>query len=184
LAELADGLADLAGLVGVQAAGGFVHDQDVGLVQQHLRHAGALAVAFGELLDRLFDDRFQGAAGHHGVDALLQVGAGEAAGASEEFQQAERRHVGVERAVFGQIAEALGGGDPVGGHVQPGDARGAGAGREIAGKDLHGGGLTCAIGAQKGGHLALRDGESDVANGGEVSIEFAEAGGLDHWRTT
>ena len=45
LAELADGLADLARLVGIQSAGGFVHNQDVGFVQQYLRHADALAVA-------------------------------------------------------------------------------------------------------------------------------------------
>ena len=86
LSEFADGLADLAGLVGIEAAGGFVHDQDVRLVQQHLRHAGALAIALGELLNGLLDDGFKRAAGHHGVDALLQVRAGQAPRAPEELQ--------------------------------------------------------------------------------------------------
>ena len=59
LAELADRLADLVDLVRVQAGGGLVEDQHVGLVQEHLGHAHPLAIAARELADRLADHAAQ-----------------------------------------------------------------------------------------------------------------------------
>ena len=48
-------LADFANLVRIEAGGRLVEDQHVGLVQQHLGHADALAEALRQLADRLAD---------------------------------------------------------------------------------------------------------------------------------
>ena len=44
---------------GSRPAGRLVHDQDLGVVQQRLRHRDPLAVALGELADRLVRDRLE-----------------------------------------------------------------------------------------------------------------------------
>ncbi len=49
LADAADGFADFADLIGVEAGGRLVHDQHVRLVQQDLGHADALPKALREL---------------------------------------------------------------------------------------------------------------------------------------
>ena len=56
-------------LVGVETAGGLVHDEDIGLVEQYLRHAHSLPVAFRELEDALFGYAFQVALSNDGVDS-------------------------------------------------------------------------------------------------------------------
>ena len=43
--------ADLAHLVGIESDGGFVEDEDIGIVDEGLGEADALAVALGELAD-------------------------------------------------------------------------------------------------------------------------------------
>ena len=107
---------------GIQPGRRLVEDQHVGLVQQHVGHAHALPVAAGELADGLADHRVQGAQLDHGVDPLALPLAGQAAGVGKEAQQRAGRHVEIERAVFGQIAQPGGAGQAVGGHIVPGDA--------------------------------------------------------------
>mgnify|MGYP003578342677 CR=1 FL=1 len=46
-ASRGDQRADIADLVRIQTRGGLVHNQNVGLVQQNLCHADALAIPFG-----------------------------------------------------------------------------------------------------------------------------------------
>ena len=52
-AQLLDQLSDLHDLVGIESAGGFVQNQYIGIVQNGLREAYALLVAFGEGADLL-----------------------------------------------------------------------------------------------------------------------------------
>jgi hypothetical protein len=47
-----DGAADFADLVGVEAARGPVHDEDVGFVEQHLGHSDPLTVPCGRSFRR------------------------------------------------------------------------------------------------------------------------------------
>ena len=54
-------LAGLDDLLGVEAGGGLVEDQDVGVVDDGLGEADALPVAFGELADQLVADVAEGA---------------------------------------------------------------------------------------------------------------------------
>ena len=66
-------LADFDDLLGVEAGGGLVEDQDIGVVDDGLRQADALAVAFGKLADQLVADVAEGAAVDDFVDAALDI---------------------------------------------------------------------------------------------------------------
>jgi hypothetical protein len=54
--EAADQLAGFDDLLGVETGSGLVENQDLGVVDNRLRQADALAVAFGELADQLSAD--------------------------------------------------------------------------------------------------------------------------------
>ena len=58
-------------LVGIEPVGRLVQDQHVGIVDQRLREAGAMAEALGERVDRLVQHRFEEARLDHAVDRLL-----------------------------------------------------------------------------------------------------------------
>ena len=62
LAQLADQVPHLVLLVRVEAVGGLVQDQHLGIVDQRLREAGAVLVALGQRVDRLVQHRRQEAA--------------------------------------------------------------------------------------------------------------------------
>ncbi len=62
-------IADFDNLLGVEAGGGLVENQHVGIVDDGLRDADALAVAFRKLADQLVAHVAQGAAADHFIDA-------------------------------------------------------------------------------------------------------------------
>ena len=70
-----DQVARLVDLLGIEAGGGLVENQHVGIVNDGLRQADALAVAFGELAEQLVLYIGDGAALADVVDALAQLGA-------------------------------------------------------------------------------------------------------------
>ena len=100
-------LADFDDLLGVEAAGGLVEDQDIGVVDDGLGDADALAVAFGQLADQLVADVAEGAAVDDLVGAALDIGAGDAFELADEGEVLDDLHFGVERRRFGQVADAL-----------------------------------------------------------------------------
>ena len=73
-----DQLAGFEDLVRIEAGGGLVQHQDVGIVQNRLSQADALAVAFGELADFLLADIGDGALLHDLIDAFGHAGLGKA----------------------------------------------------------------------------------------------------------
>ena len=72
LPELADQVAHLVLLVRIEAVGGLVHDQHLGIVDQRLREAGAVPVALGKRVDRLVQHRLEEAQLHYAVHAPLR----------------------------------------------------------------------------------------------------------------
>ena len=64
-----DQVARLIDLLGIEARGRLVEDQHIGIVDDGLRQADALAVAFGELPDQLVSDVGDGAALAGVIDA-------------------------------------------------------------------------------------------------------------------
>ena len=70
-----DQFAGLDDLFGVEAGGGLVEHQHVGVVNDGLRQAHALAVALGELADQLVAHVAERATFGHFVHAALDIGA-------------------------------------------------------------------------------------------------------------
>ena len=99
--------ADFDDLLGVEAGGGLVEDQDVGVVDDRLGEADALPVAFGELADQLVADVADGAAPDHFVDAPVDIGGGDALQLADEGEVLGDLHFGVDRRRFRQVADAL-----------------------------------------------------------------------------
>ena len=164
--------ADFDDLLGVETAGGLVEDQDVGVVDDGLGDADALAVAFGQLADQLGADVAEGAAPDDLVGAALDVGAGDALELADEGEVLDDLHLGVEGRGFGEVADALLDLLRVLQHVEAGDGGLAGGGREEAGEDAHRGGFPGAVGAEEADDLALFHLEGDVVYGDSTCVSL------------
>ena len=149
-------------------------------MQQRLRHRDPLAVALGELADRLVRDGFERALLEHGLDPVPQAAARHPPRLAEEAEEAVRGHVRIERAVLGEIAEVLGRLDPVGLHVDAGDPRRPVRGGHEAGQEPHGGRLARPVGPEERHHLPARDRERDVADRQERAELLGKPSGFDH----
>ena len=99
---------------------------------------------------------------------------------AKKFSRASRRHVGIERAVFRQIAQPGGAGQAVGRHVMAGDKGLSGGRRQVAGEELHRRALAGAVGAEKGDDLALIHAETDILDGRKAAVILREPLGFDH----
>ena len=95
LPELADKIADLRGLVGVEAGQRLVENQDGRLVDERLGQPDALTVPFGEGSDFFADDVAEGGC----LGGLLQTRAGFAAAETSHFghelEVLKHHHLGV-----------------------------------------------------------------------------------------
>ena len=173
-------LAELLDLVGVEARRGLVHDQHLRVVQQGLGQPHPLLVALRELADGLLEHEVEGADLDDRLDAVPERPRGHLAGLAEEAEQLERRHVGVERPVLGQVAEPLRRLDALLPHVEPGDRGAARARREKAGEHAHQGGLAGPVRPQEGHHLPLGNRERRVFDRDEGPVVLAQPVGVDH----
>jgi hypothetical protein len=104
------------------------------------------------------------------------------AGAGQQREPAgePREHVVVEYRLVGQVAHAAHHLGALLEAVEARDARRAAGGPQHAHKHLHGGGLAGAVGAEQAEHLALLDGEREVAHGDEVAVGLGEGTYLHH----
>ncbi|MYK87411.1 MAG: hypothetical protein F4018_03180 [Acidobacteria bacterium] len=177
-----DVLPELADLVRIEPRGRLVHDEHVRIVQQRLRHADALAVPPRQLADGLAGHQLEGAQVDDRVHPLLQERGSHPSRLPEKAQQLERRHVGVHRAVLGQVAETSGRGDPIPPDVVPRDGRLARTRRQVPGQHPHHRGLPGAVRPEEGDDLTLGDGERNVVNRDEGSVVLGEPRRLDHHR--
>ena len=180
-AQMLDVVAKLPDLVRVETGRRLVHDQDVGVVEQRLRQAHALLESLGQPADRLLDHKLQRAQVDDRVDTPLE-GLAELARLAEEGEQLEGSHVRIERAVLRQVSQAPGRLDAMLPHIQPGDGRAAGAGRQIPCQHPHHRGLTRAVGPEEGHNLALGYREGNVAHCDERTEVLAQPLRLDRRR--
>src|SRR5271157_4996566 len=90
LAQVPDQRPNPANLVRIEAAGGLVHDQDLGVMKQRLGHRDPLPIALRKFADRLVGHRIQGTLADDGIDTTVQLGPQEAAGCAEKLEQAQR----------------------------------------------------------------------------------------------
>src|SRR5918996_5823801 len=98
-----------------------------------------------------------------------------------ELQVLKRGHIVIERNGFRQVAHALANFKRLLQNIVPGDRCSSIGGRHISGEDSHGGGLACAVGAEKADDLSLLGVEGQVFNGAARAIIFGESVDLDHW---
>ena len=149
-------------------------------MQQRLGQPHPLLVALRQLADRLLEHQFQRADADDLLDAVRERARGDLARLAEEPQQLQRRHVGVERPVLGQIPEPLRGFDALLPHVEPGNRGTAGARGQEARQHAHQRGLAGPVRPQEGHDLALGDRERHVVHGDERPVVLAKPLRVDH----
>ena len=182
LAQRADQVADLDDLLGVETYRRLVEDDDLGRADESAGDAHALAVALGQVLDDALADVTDA---HHLAD-LTDVGlAGELAALQlvVEAQVLVHRHVQVEGGLLGEVADLLFGVEGISQHVDACHADPSRGGGEVAREDVHGGGLTRAVGPEEADDLALADGEADVVHGAIGAVVLDQMFDLNHDRS-
>jgi hypothetical protein len=103
--ELLADLADVAAALGVDAVGGLVEQDEVGVVHEGLGEADALAHALGVLLDALLGPVLHADEVEELVDALLAVLAGDAGHGAVEIEDLPALEVVGEAVVLGEVAD-------------------------------------------------------------------------------
>ncbi len=167
----------------VQARGGFVEDQHLGVVQQRLRQTDTLfvplrqarAVAIGHVIN-------MGLA-HRALDLRLALGLvhrGRQLQLGDKGQILLHRHVGVQGRRFRQVPDAAFRLDRLRKHIKPGDRRRAIGGRHVPGQHAHGRGFAGSVGSEKSKNFALFHTEADIVNRRKGPVAFREVLDLDH----
>ncbi len=167
-------LAYLVDLFGVQTGGGLIQNQHRRIVDQGLSQGYPLLVPPGKLRDSLFGDRSKSAELHGSVHLLGQLFFGNSLHRADEPDIVIHLHIGIYHGVFRHIPDP-----PL--HIQrpvqqavsvhPGVSV---RGREISGDDPHGGGFSCAVGAQKPQNLPLLDLKADVPYRGGLAVHLGD----------
>src|SRR4029453_6422917 len=103
--QFADQFPELANLIGIQSSRWFIHDENGRIVQDGLCQSDPLALPFGQLPNRSFENLTKLTPFDHFGDASRKARPLEAACPTQELQQLERRHVRIERAVLWKIAD-------------------------------------------------------------------------------
>lgn len=189
--ELEEEVPEFAAGDGVDAGGGFVEEEDLGLVHEGAGHGEALAPAAGEEGGAAVEVGLEVGEGDEFFAAGFEFGAVEAVEASVELEVFEGGEFVVEGEFLGHIAdEAF---DLFGGlfDVEAGDFGGSFGGFEDAAEHADDGGFAGAVGAEEAKDGAFGDVEGDVVDGGEVAEAFGEVMAFDHgdeclaagWRT-
>ena len=178
-AQFLNQVADLDDLLGVQAHGGLVQDQNVRIADQCLGDAHTLAVSFGQVADEAVvhvRDFYQLA---NFIDVLLS-GDFDLVEIIDKIQIILDGHIQIERGQFRQIPDFGFCLDGIVQNFMAVDGDGAGCGGQIAGDDVHGRGFTGAVGAQKTKDFSLIDGEGDIIHGVLFAVLFYEVFYLYH----
>ncbi len=163
-AELADQVADLNDLLGVQTHRRLVQDDDGREPQNGLGQAHPLAVALGQVVNEAALHAVQ--PGH--VDDALDLGGplvlGDVFQPGAEVQVLRHRHVHIHRRLLRQVADALFGLLRLLQDVVAVDDDFALGGGEITGHHVHGGGFASTIWAEKTVDFPFLDGQVQVVH--------------------
>ena len=165
---------------GIETGGRLVEDQDVRIVDDRLRQADALPVAFRQLRAQSVRHVGDSDARHHLPDSLAPPGGRHALDPRHEIQILFDRHVGIERRGFRQVAGPALGFDRLLEHVEPGDHGLAIGRRHVAGQNPHRRRLAGAVRAQEAEDFAALDAKADVVDGGDPAVLLGEVLDLNH----
>ena len=178
--DILDQLADLDDLVGVEARGRLVEDEDGRVVDHGLGQADALAIAFRERVDTFAEHVAEAARVGHLADAPRLFRSRHPAHRRHEGQVVVGDHVVVERRILGHIADALADSERLLAHVHAIDEDGAFGRGQVAGDDLHRRRLAGAVGAEEAEDFALLHLERNGVDGALGAVGLGESAYLDH----
>jgi hypothetical protein len=99
--EALDEVASLVNLLGVEARGGLVENENVRIMDDGLRQADSLAIALGELTEQLVLHVVDVAAARDEIDPLAQRRPGKPLELADKFQILGCAHLGIKRRRFG-----------------------------------------------------------------------------------
>src|SRR5439155_9298867 len=165
-AEPADELADLAHLLGVEADGGLVEDEELGLVEEGLREGETLTHA-GRVGAHFAVDRGAEAGDLEGF-VEVSFGEGLATGEREGLEIVDAGHVRHEAGALDDRADAAQE-RAAGAHALAEEERAAAGGVDEAEDHAQGGGLAGAVRAEQAEDGAGRDLESEVVHGEDIA---------------
>ena len=174
LAEVANQVAHLPDLVGIEADGRLVEDEQVGRVQEGVGQTDPLAVALGERADDAVFHVLERAKLLHIPHAFALAGTGDLLEGGPVIEVLGYPHVGVKRDVFRHVAEVLPGLHRLAEHVEPGNGGAPGSCRHIARKNAHRRRFSSAIGPKKADDLAFFDFEAQIFNRGKARVAFRQ----------
>jgi hypothetical protein len=153
--EVLEQVADLDDLGGVEAAGRLIEDQDIGIVDDGLSDADALAVALGELADQLGADLAERAFADDVIDARFDVALRDALELSDEQEVLDDLHFGVDGGSFREVPDTFFDLHGLLLDVEAGNGSLTRSGRQEACEHAHRGGFAGAIGAEEAHDLAF-----------------------------
>ena len=169
-AKRADQLPDFQNLPGVEANGRLVQNDDLRVAQHRLGDSYPLAVALGQVLHQPVRHVQCPGLDHD----LLQLGGNfllrNALGPGDEAQVLPGRPVQIQRRLLREIPDAAFGLGGILEDVEAVDFHLPGGGGEAAGHDVHGGGFSRAVGAEKPVDLSRFHGKGQIVHGGVPAV--------------
>ncbi len=178
--ELAHEPANLEDLVRIQSAGRLVEDENIGVVDDGLREAGALPIAFGEVIDRPIGHLLEAALLNRPVDVLGTLAGGDTAGLRDELQVLHHVELGVERRALGEVPDIALHGYGVGVDIVPVDGGRARSREVVAGQYPKNGGLSRAVRPEEPEYLPLIHLEAHAPYRLYVSVALCDVGDPYH----
>jgi len=163
----------------IDAVGGFVHDEHIGVLDEDVRDTQALLHALRIGARPAVHGLGHAHAGDQLVDARLQIVAGEAVHRAGHAQVLPARHIGIKAHIIRQIAHKALDLYGVSGAVHAGDGGASGGGLGQAQQHQRGGGLACTVGSQQAEHLALPHGQVQVVHRGQCPVALRQRLGFN-----
>ena len=164
VAEAADQVAHFNDLLGVETNRRLVEDQNFRVADHRLRKADALLVAFGEMADQTVGDAGDPRQFHDLLDLHLALGLWHAFQPGGNLEIFARRELGIQRRLFGQIADAAFGRFGVLENVVAVDGHRAGRCGDVAGDDVHRCRLARTVGAEEAVDLTFVDRKTQIVD--------------------
>ena len=166
-AHLANQSSHFMFLIGIEAVGRLIHNQNLGIVNDRLRETGPMPITFRQRLNALMDelvrentsrsrDRPRVASLRRATRAILP-----------RIQKSQNRHLRIRRRVFGQVTDETFCRYRVVQHVKTADGNFPLGRRNKARNHPHGGGFTGSVRTEESQHFALFNGERNTVYGGD-----------------
>jgi hypothetical protein len=181
-AMVLDQVPHLPDLVRVESDGRLVEDEQVGVVEQGVGQAHALAVAFGQRPDQFLLHIAQAAQFLDRVDALAVAAAAHPLQRRAVFEILLDPHFGIKGDVLRHVSDPRPHLARLAGHVETRHAGPAARRRQVTGQNPHRCALARAVGAEETDDLPLLDGEIEVPDGRHAGVFFGQSFNLDHGR--